>query len=177
MTISKLQKKLVVLAVLLLVLIGAVFKLAGGVLVLSYLKPTYLPPGISIKESRVVATKQTVFTELNFRTVDYVYQVNERVAASKTLAPVRGNYDPLSVRQTCSYFRSPHGQKYRLCHSIDYGKISVFEIAQINGDTFITSNMPTTVGHEIKITDIGKFVDSFKRTPHFFAPTIKRNNA
>ena len=176
MSLSVKSKKTLLLVVILLVLIvGALFKLSGGVLVFSYLKPTYLPLGISIKGVRIIATKADVFTELNFRTEDWVYGVQEYRAQPLALPVAKGDYNSSSVSQTCSILTSPHQQRYRLCHSVDYGKISVFEVTQIDGKVLISSRIPTVVGRQIGANDIGKFVDSFKRTPRLFAPTFRHD--
>lgn len=172
---EKSKKILLLVVIVILAIIGILFKLSGGVLVFSYLKPTYLPSGISIKDTRVTATKTDVFTELNFRTEDWVYEIQESQTRSTELPSAKGNYDADSTNFTCSIFVSPHLQHYRLCHSVDYGKISRYEVTQVNGSTLISSALPTTMNHVIDTKDIGKFVDSFKRTPKLFAPTFRHD--
>jgi hypothetical protein len=173
--LEKSKKILLLIIIVLVAIVGILFKLSGGILVFSYLKPMYLPSGISIKDARVIATKADVFTELNFRTEDWVYEIQQSQTRSTTLPSAKGNYDAMSINFTCSMFVSPKQRQYRLCHSVDYGKISRYEVTQINGSTLITSAIPTTLNYVIATEDIGKYVDSFKRTPKLFAPTFRHD--
>jgi len=47
------------------------------------------------------------------------------------------DYDVTSVKPTCSILTSQAQQQYRLCHWVDYGRISVYEVKFIKtGRTF-----------------------------------------
>ena len=174
---KKSQKIFVAVVIIILVIFGILFKLSGGVLVFSYLKPTYLPSGITTKATRVTATTSNVFTEINFRTENWIYEIRQSHTRSTELPLASGNYDATSTDFTCSIFVSPHQQQYRLCHSVDYDKISSYEVTQLNGSTLITSTIPAAKDHVINTEDIGKFVDSFKRTPKLFAPAFRHDGA
>ena len=137
-----------------------------------FYQPTQLPVGFHITEKRIDILKPDgeflgINAEMNFRTVDWVYEIQETRAntssspTSSTVSTKLTNYDPMTTGFTCEQQQSPEGQSYRLCHSIDYGKISNFGVNFIKGQTYISTNFPTSVGKIVPISQINTYVDSF----------------
>ena len=135
-------------------------------------RPTQLPSGFHIREKRIDIVKPDgeflgIQAEMNFRTVDWVYTIQESKANtgaspdSNITTTKLNNYDPKSTGFTCGQQRSPKGQSYRLCHSVDYGKISVFETNFIKDNTYISTRFPTTTDKVVSIDQINAYVDSF----------------
>jgi hypothetical protein len=134
-----------------------------------YYTPTQLPSGFKIMDKRVDIISyggktHGVSAELNLRTEDWVYEIMEsRHTDEQTTTPLT-NYDPHSIGVTCEQQTSPKGQEYRLCHWVDYGKISVFEAKFIKGNTFINTTFPTTTDKVVPVSEISNYVDSFKKS-------------
>lgn len=140
-----------------------------------FYQPTQLPDGIHITEKRITILKPDgkflgIKVEMNFRTVDWVYGIQES-RADTSASPDRStattklnNYDPRSIGFTCEQHVSPKEQSYRLCHSIDYGKISVFETNFIKNNTYISTRFPTTTDKVIPVKQINTYVDSFVKS-------------
>ncbi len=137
-----------------------------------FYQPTQLPSGIHITQKRIdVVNPDGKFlglnAEMDFRTVNWVYEIQESRAGSanspsiSTVTTKLANYDPTTAGFTCEQQKSPKGQSYRLCHSIDYGKISNFGINFIKDKTYISTNFPESVGKVIPISQINTYVDSF----------------
>lgn len=136
---------------------------------LQYYQPTKLPLGIKITDKRVVINYfdgkfYGTSVDLNFRTEDWVYSIQETKTNSnnaKYISTDLENYDPNSIGVTCKQEISDLGQQYRLCHWIDYGKISVYEIKFIKNETFIETEFPSTLEQTISVAAISNYVDSF----------------
>lgn len=137
-----------------------------------FYRPTYLPAGMHITEKRIDILRPDgeflgIQAEMNFRTVDWVYAIQESRASTNdsplpdTITTTLHNYDPASNDFTCEQQLSPKGQSYRLCHSVDYGKIGVFEVNFVKGGTYIGTRFPTAVGRTIPLDQINTYVDSF----------------
>lgn len=137
-----------------------------------FYQPKLLPVGFRITEKRIDIVKPDgeflgIDAEMNFRSVDWVYEIHESKAdtgaspdSSRATTSLH-NYNPHSAAFTCEQQRSPNGQSYRLCHSIDYGKISVFETIFIKNGTYISTRFPTTTDNVVPVSQINTYVDSF----------------
>lgn len=139
-----------------------------------FYQPTRLPDGIHIMQKRITINKPSgVFTgiqaEMNFRTVDWIYSIQEsRINTSAspdsgTVTTKLRNYNPKSADWTCRQQVSPKGQTYRLCHSVDYGKIGVFAINFIKSQTYISTKFPTTIDTVFSTSQFDAYVDSFTK--------------
>lgn len=134
-----------------------------------FYQPTQLPPGIHIADKEIDIVKPDgeflgIDAVMSFRTVDAVYSVTESRADTGDKPAVitkLNNYNPKSTGWTCRQQRSPKGQSYRLCHSVDYGRISAFSVNFIKDKTFISTDFPTTTDTVIPINQINTYVDSF----------------
>jgi len=135
------------------------------------LEPTKLPPGIKITDKRLGLNHsaphkiRNTWAELNFRTEDWVYSIQESKAGDvdkeETITTLT-NFDPSSVQPTCTQRKSPHGSTYRLCHWIDYGRISVYEINNIQQGVYILTRFPTLLQKPLTVEDTDAYIDSFK---------------
>ncbi|MDB5176236.1 MAG: hypothetical protein JWM81_1094 [Candidatus Saccharibacteria bacterium] len=143
----------------------------------SYYEPSYLPPGVAIKAKRILIANGRATASLNFRTEDWVYEIIESKAGEDTVGPSDHNYDAKSVKPTCKGVLSAHGQPYRLCHWIDYGKISVYEVAFIKGGTMIHAQIPTRLQQTVSTDEVGHFVDSFAAKRAVGLPVLRSNAA
>lgn len=130
--------------------------------------PTKLPPGFSIKKRTInILTPDGklygITAELDFRTEDGVYSVTERKASvsPEDTTTALHNYDTNSVGVTCTQEQTPHKRSYRLCHWIDYGRISVYEIKFVEGSTYITTTFPAGLHQDISNNQLSDYVDSF----------------
>ncbi len=171
------RTSLIVLGLILIILFGwywysSTHPLSNSKYGFQFYQPTQLPSGFHITEKRIDIVKPDgeflgIQAEMNFRTVDWVYTIQESRAntsaspVSNTTATKLDNYDPKSVGFTCEQQRSPKGQSYRLCHSVDYGKISVYETSFIKDKTYISTRFPTTTDKVVPIDQINTYVDSF----------------
>jgi len=141
----------------------------------AYYTPSYLPPNVSIKERRISINKYSKQIEQNFRTVDWVYEIQEYDAIGSSIGTAQQNYDSKSVNPTCSILVSNNRQRYRLCHWIDYERINVHQVIFIKHGTYIRADIPISLSQDISKADIGKFVDSFKRSVPLFMPVLRSN--
>jgi hypothetical protein len=175
-------KKQAVAGILLLIIIFilvAIYRWFNPALGFKYYEPSYLPPGVSIKEKRIAITRGYIDAEQNFRTVDWVYQISEFSAKGKNLttgAPSQ-DYDANSINPTCKTSTSTLGQLYLLCHWVDYGKISVFQVRFIKKGTYVDAQIPTTLQQKFDTGEINNFVDSFKSKRTFGMPVLRSNAA
>jgi hypothetical protein len=141
-------------------------------------EPVKMPQGFRITDKRISIRHASFYDsesgnpnklvnaslEMNLRTTDWVYAINERRASDKdkeSVATKLTNYDTLSNDPTCRQDASPKGQQFRLCHWVDYGKISVFEVRFIKGTTFINTTFPSTLDKPMSLDAIHNYVDSF----------------
>jgi len=137
-----------------------------------YYNPTKLPAGFAITAKRIdigLATNAPV-AEMNLRTEDWVYEISESdggLAEPTTTEVDVNNYTPNSVKPTCTGITSSQKQYYRLCHWLDYGRISVYEVKFMKYDnnhenpTFIVTEFPSTKDRIIDQSEIDNYVDSF----------------
>jgi hypothetical protein len=135
------------------------------------LEPAKLPLDIKIINKRLGLKHssshklRSAWAELNFRTEDWVYSIQESKPESSdeegTVTDLR-NFDPSSVKPTCTQGKSPKGNMYRVCHWIDYGRISVYEVNNIQHGVYVRTRFPTSLQKPIALRDIGAYVDSFK---------------
>lgn len=146
-----------------------------------YFEPTNLPSGISIKAKRIGIFDNNAQINQNFRTEDWVYAIDEYKSdnrnGSATIGHANQDYDPKSVKPTCSILKSSTDLQYRLCHWIDYERINVFEVTFIKDGTFIQSKIPTDLNTDISIKEIDEFVDSFREKSTFGLPVLSSNGA
>jgi hypothetical protein len=158
-----------------------IFRYLNPSLGFTYLEPSYLPPGVSIKQKRIsILSGGDVEAEQDFRTVDWVYEIMEYKAdgpvdGNSALGTANQNYNTDSVSPTCDILSTSRGQQYRLCHWIDYGKIGVYEVKFIEDGTFIDSQIPTTLQQKISTVEISRFVDSFKPKSSIGIPVLRTN--
>lgn len=134
-----------------------------------YYAPTKLPTGFTVTQKRVAVIKTNsktlgVYAELNLRTEDWVYEINESKRISQETTTSLTNYDPKSVGVTCKQQASLKAQKYRLCHWIDYGRISVFEVKLNINDTHISSTFPADINRVVSDSELMEYVDSFRKS-------------
>lgn len=160
-------------AATIIILIGAaIFRFFNPSLGFKYFEPSYLPPNISIKEKRIAISSGFVTAEQNFRTVDWVYEIQEYKADS-SIGSADQKYDVNSTEPSCSILTSFAGQQYRLCHWIDYGRIGVYEVKFIKDGTFISSQVPTTLQQKLNVSEISQYVDSFKLKSSIGIPVLR----
>lgn len=174
---SKKRYFLIVLVAVLLVAGWLAFRFFNPDVGFAYYVPSYLPPNVSIKARRISMTPySSTQIEQNFRTVDWVYEIQEYKADSHTtIGTAEQNYNPMSTSPTCSILTSPAKQQYRLCHWIDYGRIGVYQVIFIKGGTYVRSDIPTTLQQKITIQGISKYVDSFMRKSTIGLPVVHSN--
>jgi hypothetical protein len=98
---------------------------------------------------------------MNLRAEDWVYAIREWRATSENTTTDLNNFDPTSIVPTCAERKSTDGQQYRLCHWLDYGKISVYEVKFIKKGVFIDTTFPTTIQKPIVLDELNGYVDSF----------------
>ncbi len=130
--------------------------------------PQKLPQGIHITDSRISVFEEadeiySVSAELNFRTEDWVYSVGEYRSNGQSETTGLKDFDINSVTPTCAQRATKLNQSYRLCHWLDYGRISVYEIKFAKGNAAIDSRFPTKKGHVISMSELDTYVDSFKK--------------
>jgi hypothetical protein len=169
------------IAIAAIVLIAIIiFRYFNPSLGFKYFEPSYLPPGVSIKQRRIsVLPRGYIEAEQDFRTVDWVYEIMEYKAngpiGTTSIGTANQNYNTDSIKPTCDILSSAKGQQYRLCHWIDYGRIGVYEVNFIKDGTFIDSEIPTTLQQKITISEISLYVDSFKPQWTLGIPVLRSN--
>jgi hypothetical protein len=132
-----------------------------------FLVPTQLPNGFHITgkwiniEHGASGALRSVSVEMNLRAEDGVYDIQESQATNEDTSTSLRNFNPMSVSPTCTSKESLKGKQYRLCHWVDYGKISVYEVEVIIQGVYIHTSFPTTRDHVISDEELGAFVDSF----------------
>ncbi|HVX23763.1 MAG TPA: hypothetical protein VG992_00220 [Candidatus Saccharimonadales bacterium] len=181
-TKQKITKRRVVAAVALVLIIVAgwtIFRYINPNVGFVYYEPSYLPPGVSIKERRIdINFGNSITVSQNFRTVDWVYGIEEySTKYYDKVGTAMQNYDPKSVKPTCDILVSLGHQRYRLCHWIDYGRIDVHEVKFSKNGTFFWVWMPSKLQQPISIPEISKFVDSFKPKSTLGLPVLRSSGA
>lgn len=131
-----------------------------------YLYPTRLPSGIRIVSSRIAVKHAagggygSVAAEMTFRDSEWVYGIQEARANGEDVAVKSNDYSPASVLPTCVQKTSGE-QSFRLCHWIDYRKISVFEVKFIKSGVYVVARLPSTINKPISEAELMAFVQSF----------------
>jgi hypothetical protein len=97
---------------------------------------------------------------INLRPVDWVYAIRESKSTGPPPVVSAQNYDPNSVKPTCSQ-ENTGKHSYRLCHWIDYGTITVYEIKFVQDNTYIDAEIPFEMAGHISVSSLNSFVDSF----------------
>jgi len=138
-----------------------------------FYEPGFLPSGFRVTDKRVSVFEsggkvRGVAAEMNFRTEDWAYGILESRHAGQDVHTDLRNFDPTSKEVTCTQGASPSNKAYRLCHWLDYGRISVYEIQFVQEGTFIDVQFPAAKDVAIHGADIEKFIDSFApaKSPH-----------
>ncbi|HUC89396.1 MAG TPA: hypothetical protein VMR45_01205, partial [Patescibacteria group bacterium] len=114
-----------------------------------FLYPAKLPTGFSIKTKRIYIhhskphTLRDAAVVMSLRTQDAVYSIQEWRATDEDIYTNLHNFDPESKYPTCMEEVSSKGQQYRLCHWLDYEKISVYEVKLIKQGVLIEATFPT----------------------------------
>jgi hypothetical protein len=171
------KRTLCILAGIILILVGRFWYISTHPLSnprhgFQYYEPKRLPAGFHITDKRIDIVNPGgklygIGVDLNFRTEDWVYSIRESRANSSSspdnssVFTELNNYDPTSVSVTCRQENSAKKQSYRLCHWIDYGRISVYEVKFIKGGTYIDTRFPGTITEVVSISSINDYVDSF----------------
>jgi hypothetical protein len=179
---SKKSRIIIYISTALIVLVAVViFRYFNPSLGFKYFEPSYLPPGISIKQKRIsILSGGYIEAEQDFRTVDWVYEIMEYKAdglvdGNSSIGTASQNYNTASIKPTCDILSSDKDQQYRLCHWIDYGRIGVYEVKFIKDGTFINSEIPTTLRQKITINEVSQYVDSFKSRWTLGVPVLRSN--
>jgi hypothetical protein len=171
---EKLTGAYIVLGIIILVVALVIYWIAHTFfpsLGFTYYEPTYLPPGVSIKERRIdIYHNNNKTAEMNFRTVDWVYSLAEYPSeGNNNLGTARQNFSVDSIKPTCSLLTTPQKTKYRLCHWVDYGHYSVYEVRFTHGGTYMWGRLVENLSTKLGPTEIGKFIDSFQpKSTHGF---------
>lgn len=140
---------------------------------LTYFEPSELPEGISIARKTLFIndwskTSHIAYIALSFRKVDNVYSIDERKVTTTTdlssTTTVLETYSPTSRLPSCRQLTSPQKQSYRLCHWIDYGSYSVYEMRFVKDTTCIVVRMNTELSRTLEIGELDMFIDSFERS-------------
>lgn len=171
---NKKRKWPYILTFLILVIGYVIFRQFNPSIGFNYYEPSYLPPNVSIKAQRVSITRGDIQVEQNFRTEDWVYSIRE-YKAGEPIGTADQNYDPQSIKPTCSLRTSPAQMQYRICHWVDYGRIDVHEVKFIKDGTFIDTQIPSSIDKPISLQQIDQFVDSFKKASTIGFPVLRSN--
>jgi hypothetical protein len=130
--------------------------------------PQQLPSGIHATGSRIDVGSSDgkifgVSAEMNYGTTNWIYSLSEyRSDGTQERTSLR-NFDTNSVLPTCTQRVTRANQDYRLCHWIDYGRISVYEIKFTKNGTAFHSAFPAKKGQVIPMSELDAYVDSFKK--------------
>lgn len=165
---------LLILAVVIVALLAFVadwvyryeFPLSNPTYGFQFLRPSKLPPGFRITASRIGVDAEggKIFgmsAEMNLRTVDWVYEISETKYTGQDFHTTLRNFNPTSVKPTCEQVTTPVGKSYRLCHWIDYGRISVYEVKFAQVGIFIDATFPAGLHQTVTTSSLSNFVDSF----------------
>ncbi len=172
------KKRLVVsFAIILIAIIAyALFKTNNPSIGFAYFEPSILPPTVSIKQKRISIAHGFISVEQNFRTEDWVYSIREYSSDRlNTIGTANQDYDPKSVKPTCTIQITPAQMHYRLCHWVDYGRIDVHEVIFIKDTTRIYSQIPSKTDQDISVDQIEKYIDSFQRKNTTGFPVLRSN--
>jgi hypothetical protein len=178
---SKKSRVFIYVIVAAIVLIAVVvFRYLNPSLGFKYFEPSYLPPGVSVKQKRIsIAAGRYIEAEQDFRMVDWVYEITEYKAGGpdggNSIGSASQNYSTESGKPTCDIISSSKGQQYRLCHWVDYGRTGVYEVKFIKDRTFVDSEIPTTLQQKLTINEISLYVDSFKSAWALGMPVLRSN--
>jgi hypothetical protein len=131
-----------------------------------FLKPTKLPNGFKITASRINVFSEAgkiygISAEMNLRNVDWVYEIREGKDVGLAPKTILHDFNSTSMQVTCEQDATPQGRSYRLCHWIDYGTISVYEVEFVRDGVFVRTTFPAKLNTEVSIASLGGFVDSF----------------
>ena len=132
-----------------------------------FLRPTQLPDGFRITASRIHVSSEAgkiygTGAEMNLRTVDWVYEIQESKYSNESIRTGLRNFNPESISPTCTQGYSSSQQIYRLCHWVDYGTISVYEVESIQDGVFIRTTFPAALHQVIPRSAFEVYVASFK---------------
>jgi hypothetical protein len=128
--------------------------------------PQKLPYGFRITDSRISvgSSDGKVFgigAEMNFGTKNWIYSLSESRNTEDYKHADSQNFNPDSVNPTCMQRITKSHQEYRLCHWLDYDRISVYEIKFIKGNVNFDTNFPAKKGQIIPMSELDTYVDSF----------------
>ncbi len=131
------------------------------------LYPNTLPPGYAVKtktiyihHSRPHVLKDASIV-MSFRKQDALYGIQERRANNEDTTTTKlDNFDPVSKEPTCTQRQTPKGQEYRLCHWIEFGKVSVFEVKLIMQGIYFQATFPASQDAPLSETELNAFIDS-----------------
>lgn len=131
--------------------------------------PQQLPSGFRVAGSRISVGSSDgkifgVSAEMNYGTTNWIYSLSEyRNDGTQERTSLR-NFDTNSVSPTCTQRVTRANQDYRLCHWIDYGRISVYEIKFVKNGTAFNSTFPAKKGQIIPMMELDAYVDSFEKS-------------
>lgn len=132
----------------------------------TFLMPNKLPPGFSVKSKHIYVSHGTNNTltsaavEMSFRSQDAVYSIQEWRATNENIYTSLHNFNTSTSAVTCTQSTSNEGHLFRLCHWIDYGKVSVYEVESIIDGTYVHTTFPAKIGQTITMGELQSFVDS-----------------
>jgi len=131
-----------------------------------FLRPTNLPNGFKVTASRINVFSEAskiygISAEMNLRNGDWVYEIQERKDVGPAPKTALHDFDSASTQVTCKQDTTSQGRSYRLCHWIDYGAISVYEVEFVTEGVFVHTTFPAKLNAAISTGSIGSFVDSF----------------
>jgi hypothetical protein len=160
---DKLHSRRFVIIVIALSILGILlYRINNPSLGFTYYAPAYLPPGVTIKQRRITTDPGGTSVDQDFRTVDWVYDITEYKRDNASIGSANQNFSVSSREPTCSIrVISSQQLRYRVCHWVDYGRISVYEVKFIKGGTFIYSQIPTPLSQPINLSIIDHYVSSF----------------
>lgn len=133
-----------------------------------YLYPAQLPRGIHIVSQRIDASHSpggqfaSVAAEMTFRQEDWVYGIRETKLKGENIPTQLNNYSVASTKPSCKQVAMSHQSSFRLCHWIDYGRISVFEVKLVKAGVYIEATLPTSIDKPITESELRTFVSSFE---------------
>jgi hypothetical protein len=132
-----------------------------------YLYPTKLPSGFSIKSQRISLSHSkphqlsSLAVEMNLRTSDWVYSIQESKYTNEDLTVKTDDYDSSSIEHTCKDTKTQNNRTYKVCHWVDYKKINVFQVEFVQGNTLVDTKFPTPLDRTLTTEDFDTFINSF----------------